>query len=139
MTVMSINRLGKNKEVKCPINMPSSSVRENSQKRKKGDSEEELTLEDLVEQMQAFLDEKPRKRKKEVEFEFHRDPSTGLRKYHHKYRPRSKSTNTNVTNQDQSTASSFEGDKLLISVFSCLGLNAESEDNYFSLIYSHVY
>ena len=139
MTVMSINRLGKNKEVKCPINMPSSSVRENSQKRKKGDSEEELTLEDLVEQMQAFLDEKPRKRKKEVEYELHRDPSTGLRKYHHKYRPRSKSTNINVTNQDQSTASSFEGDKLLISVFSCLGLNAESEDNYFSLIYSHVY
>lgn len=138
MTVVSINRLGKNKEVKCPINMASSSVRDNSQKRKKGNSEEE-TLEDLVEQMQAFLDEKPRKRKKEVEFEFHRDPSTGLRKYHHKYRPRSKSTNTNVTNQDQSTASSFEGDKLLISVFSCLGLNAESEDNYFSLIYSHVY
>ena len=65
MTVMSINRLGKNKEVKCPINMASSSVRENSQKRKKGDSEEE-TLEDLVEQMQAFLDQKPRKRKKEV-------------------------------------------------------------------------
>ena len=118
--------------------MASSSGRENSQKRKKGNSEEE-TLEDLVEQMQAFLDEKPRKRKKEVEYEFHRDPSTGLRKYHHKYRPRSKSTNINVTNQDQSTASSFEGDKLLISVFSCLGLNAESEDNYFSLIYSHVY
>lgn len=138
MTVMSINRLGKNKEVKCPINMASSSGRENSQKRKKGNSEEE-TLEDLVEQMQAFLDEKPRKRKKEVEYEFHRDPSTGLRKYHHKYRPRSKSTNINVTNQDQSTASSFEGDKLLISVFSCLGLKAESEDNYFSLIYTHVY
>ena len=138
MTVMSINRLGKNKEVKCPINMASSSVRENSQKRKKGNSEEE-TLEDLVEQMQAFLDEKPRKRKKEVEYEFHRDPSTGLRKYHHKYRPRSKSTNINVTNQDQSTASSFEGDKLLISVFSCLALKAESEDNYFSLIYTHVY
>ena len=138
MTVMSINRVGKNKDVKCPINMASSSGRENSQKRKKGNSEEE-TLEDLVEQMQAFLDEKPRKRKKEVEYEFHRDPSTGLRKYHHKYRPRSKSTNINVTNQDQSTASSFEGDKLLISVFSCLGLNAESEDNYFSLIYSHVY
>ena len=138
MTVMSINRLGKNKDVKCPINMASSSGRENSQKRKKGNSEEE-TLEDLVEQMQAFLDEKPRKRKKEVEYEFHRDSSTGLRKYHHKYRPRSKSTNINVTNQDQSTASSFEGDTLLISVFSCLGLNAESEDNYFSLIYSHVY
>ena len=135
---MSINRLGKNKDVKCPIKMASSSGRENSPKRKKGNSEEE-TLEDLVEQMQAFLDEKPRKRKKEVEYEFHRDLSTGLRKYHHKYRPRSKSTNINVTNQDQPTASSFEGDKLLISVFSCLGLNAESEDNYFSLIYSHVY
>ena len=87
-----------------------------SQKRKKGNSEEE-TFEDLVGQMQAFVDEKPRKRKKEVEYEFHRAPSTGLRKYHHKYRPRSKSTNTNVTNQDQSTVSSFKGDKLLISVF----------------------
>ena len=47
--------------------MAASRVRENSQKRKKGNSEEE-TLEDLVEQMQAFLDEKPRKRKKEVEY-----------------------------------------------------------------------
>ena len=27
--------------------------------------------------MQAFLDEKPKKRKKEMEYEFHRDPGTG--------------------------------------------------------------
>ena len=57
--------------------MASFRERESSQKRKKGNSEEE-TLEDLVGQMQAFLDEKPRKRKKEVEYEFHHDPSTGL-------------------------------------------------------------
>ena len=83
-------------------------ARESSQKRKKGNSEEE-TLEDLVEQMQAFLDEKLRKRKEEVEYVFHCDLSTGLQKYHHKYHPQSKSTNTNLTIQDQSTASSFEG------------------------------
>ena len=62
--------------------------------------------------MQAFLDEKLRKRKKEAEYEFHHDLSTGLQKYHHKYCPRSKSTNTNLTIHEQSTASSFEGDKL---------------------------
>ena len=103
-------------------------ARESSQKRKKGNSEEE-TLEDLVEQMQAFLDKKLRKRKEEAEYELHCDLSTGLQKYHHKYHPRSKLTNTNLTIQDQSTASSFEGDKLLISVSSCQGLKAKSENN----------
>lgn len=73
----------------CPINVASPRVRESSQKRKKDNSKEEI-LEDLVEQMQAFLDEKLRKRKKEAEYEFHRDLSTGLQKYHHKYSPRSK-------------------------------------------------
>ena len=44
--------------------MASSRVRESSQKRKKDNSREE-TLEDLVEQMQVFLDENLRKRKRQ--------------------------------------------------------------------------
>ena len=50
--------------------------------------------------MQEFLDENLRKRKKEAEYEFHCDLSTGLQKHHHKYRPRLKSMNTNRTIQD---------------------------------------
>ena len=59
--------------------MASSRVRESSQKRKKDNSKEER-LKDLVKQMQAFLDDKLRKRKKKAEYEFHHDLSTGLQK-----------------------------------------------------------
>lgn len=47
--------------------MASSRVRESSQKRKKDNSKEER-LKDLIKQMQAFLDDKLRKRKKKAEY-----------------------------------------------------------------------
>ena len=55
-------------------------------------ADEDASLDELIEQAQAFLDQdKPRKRKVgESEFEFYRDSVSGHRISKHKYRPRSR-------------------------------------------------
>lgn len=72
----------------------------------------ETTLEELVEEAQALLEEKPAKRKKgETVFDFHRNPLTGLRESKHKYRPcfASKASKSN-SNDNSAACSSVEGD-----------------------------
>ena len=55
-------------------------------------TDDDASLDELIEQAQALLEqEKPRKRKSgESEFEFYRDSVSGHRISKHKYRPRSR-------------------------------------------------
>ena len=71
----------------------------------------EATLEELVEEAQALLEEKPAKRKKEeTVFHFHRNPLTGLRESKHKYRPRFASRASKRNSNNSAACSSVKGD-----------------------------
>ena len=53
--------------------------------------DKEKSLEDLIKEAEALLEsDKPRKKKKEIDFEFHPDSKTGKRPRNYKYRPRFK-------------------------------------------------
>ena len=71
----------------------------------------EATLEELLEEAQALLEEKPAKRKKgETVFHFHRNPLTGLRELKHKYRPRFALKASKSKSNNSAASSSVEGD-----------------------------
>lgn len=71
-------------------------------------ADEDASLDELIEQAQALLEqEKPRKRKAgESEFEFYRDSVSGYRINKHKYRPRSRKPSEFSKSE---TYSNFEG------------------------------
>ena len=71
-------------------------------------ADEDTSLDELIEQAQALLEqEKPRKRKAgESEFEFYRDSVSGYRINKHKYRPRSRKPSEFSKSE---TYSNFEG------------------------------
>ena len=71
-------------------------------------ADEDASLDELIEEAQALLEEeKPRKRKVgESEFEFFRDSVSGHRISKHKYRPRSRKPSEL---SKSATCSSFEG------------------------------
>ena len=71
-------------------------------------ADDDASLDELIEQAQALLEqEKPRKRKLgESEFEFYRDSVSGHRISKHKYRPRSRKPSAF---SQSATCSSFEG------------------------------
>ena len=68
--------------------------------------DKDKSVEELIREAEALLEsDKPKKKKKEIEFQFHRDAKTGKRPRNYEYRPRFQSR----PDQHSEACSSMEG------------------------------